>query len=117
AVIRLAPAEEKTAILTESRITSLKDALERVAGDPAVQGLVIIGPGYSGFCGGADVHAIQNVRDPQLGESLARQGQSIFQQIADLRCRTVAAISGACVGGGCELALACDYRILLDTPE
>ncbi|MCB0324713.1 MAG: enoyl-CoA hydratase/isomerase family protein [Bdellovibrionales bacterium] len=117
AVIRLGSPEEKTSILTQQRIASLEQALDRIAAAPEVKGLVVIGPAITGFCGGADVAAIQTVTDPALGERLARQGQDVFAKLAALKCTTVAAISGACVGGGCELALCCDYRILLDSPE
>ena len=117
ALLRIGEADEKTAVLTESRIASLRAAVDTLEKTEGLHGVVILGPSAQGFCAGADIGAIKSVRDPAVGTELAKQGQSLFNRIADLPCRTVAAISGACVGGGCELVLACDYRILLNNPE
>src|SRR5262249_43672926 len=48
--------------------------------------------------------------------ALSAQGQKLFDKLADLRMPTVAILKGACLGGGLELALACDYRLVLDQP-
>jgi 3-hydroxyacyl-CoA dehydrogenase/enoyl-CoA hydratase/3-hydroxybutyryl-CoA epimerase len=65
---------------------------------------------------GADIGLIQSVTDPAHGRALAAQGQEIYDLLEDLPCTTVAAISGPCVGGGCEMVLACKYRIVAEHP-
>ncbi|MCZ6690182.1 MAG: 3-hydroxyacyl-CoA dehydrogenase NAD-binding domain-containing protein [Planctomycetota bacterium] len=60
---------------------------------------------------GADIDQFQAIGSSEDGERLSRMGQAIFNDFADLPFPTIAAIDGACLGGGLELALACRYRI------
>lgn len=113
ALIRLGAPEERVVTLTFERISTLKAILERFTATPP-KGVIITGSGTEMFTAGADINAIAAVTDPAVGERLAREGQQIFDLIEQLPCRTVAAISGPCVGGGCELALACTVRICTD---
>lgn len=113
AVITLGDPSERVITLTPSRIKSLADTLLSLKASPP-RGLIITGPSLEMFTVGADISIIQSVKDPAEGQALAKQGQDVFQLIEDLPCITVAAISGPCVGGGCELALACRYRIMSD---
>ena len=113
--LSLGEPHEKTAVLTRERIDSLVALLDDITGQNDIRGLVVLGPSSGGFCAGADIEAIKSVTDPKVGRELASLGQEIFNRIEDLPFTTVAAIQGACVGGGCELVLACDYRILLNS--
>ncbi|MEO1857439.1 MAG: 3-hydroxyacyl-CoA dehydrogenase NAD-binding domain-containing protein [Rubritalea sp.] len=65
------------------------------------------------FIAGADLKTLSTASEDEL-ESLIKLGQSVFCKLEDLHITTIAAIHGACVGGGLELALACDYRIASD---
>jgi 3-hydroxyacyl-CoA dehydrogenase/enoyl-CoA hydratase/3-hydroxybutyryl-CoA epimerase len=94
---------------------SLVEALAKVK-QLAPRGLIVRSPSIESFCVGADIGLIQSVTDPREGAALARQGQEAYNLIQDLGCTTVAAIGGPCVGGGCELVLACTYRIASDDP-
>ncbi len=67
------------------------------------------------FIAGADVHQIAAVTEVETGRRLAARVQAIFQALADRPFPTAAAIAGPCMGGGTELALACDLRIAADT--
>jgi 3-hydroxyacyl-CoA dehydrogenase/enoyl-CoA hydratase/3-hydroxybutyryl-CoA epimerase len=69
------------------------------------------------FIAGADIHELQRIHDASLGTDLSRAGHRIFAKIGQLGVPTVAAIDGACLGGGCELALACQYRVAADDPK
>ncbi len=65
------------------------------------------------FCAGADLFELRAMSTEQIADFLAR-GQALFDRIAHLSTRTVAAINGDCLGGGFELALACQHRVAVD---
>lgn len=69
------------------------------------------------FIVGADIEAIGSIEDPDVGREGARQGQAVYSAVERLPVPTVCAIHGICVGGGCELALACRYRVASDSPK
>jgi len=69
------------------------------------------------FIAGADINELGKIRDARHGEQLSREGHRIFAKIEMLGMPTVAAIDGVCLGGGCELSLACRYRVATDQPK
>ena len=69
------------------------------------------------FIAGADIEELQQIDCPKIARKKAHLGQVLFKQISSLPQTTVAIIDGACVGGGCELALACDFRLATDNPK
>ena len=68
-----------------------------------------------GFIAGADISEIQKLETVGEAMGLSSSGQRIFEMLEDLDIPSVAAINGACLGGGLEFALACDYRIATKT--
>lgn len=78
---------------------------------------VIISAKTSGFVVGADINMISECKTVAETESLARSGQEIFDRIEASQKPFVAAVMGDCLGGGFELALACRYRIAVDSPK
>jgi len=64
------------------------------------------------FIAGADIEELQQIDSPEMAKEKA-----LFKSIESLSQTTVAIINGACVGGGCELALACDFRLASDNPK
>ena len=86
--------------------------IERAA--PA--GLVILS-GKSGFIAGADLREFAQVSSPEEAVPFIRDAHAVFDRLERLPCPTVAAINGYCLGGGLELALACDWRIVSDDPK
>lgn len=114
ALINLGASDEPVITLTADRIASLREILKRLKTNPP-KGLVIMGSTQEMFTVGADINVILSVTDPKVGALLAKEGQDVFAELESIPCTKVAAISGPCVGGGCELVLACDYRIISDT--
>ncbi len=81
---------------------------------PTVRGLIIHSKKPDNFVAGADVRMLEACSTAAEAQSLAEKGQALFQQLSDLPYPVVAAIHGPCLGGGLELALACDYRVCSD---
>ena len=77
-------------------------------------GLVIRSAKAGGFILGADIKEFTAIQTPAQGLELVRAGQRAFDRLEALPCPSVAVIHGAALGGGCELALACTYRIGAD---
>jgi 3-hydroxyacyl-CoA dehydrogenase/enoyl-CoA hydratase/3-hydroxybutyryl-CoA epimerase len=115
ATIQLGRDDEAAVALDMERMNSFVSALEQVKSSKAI-GLVIKAPSLNCFCVGADISLIKGITDSALGTKLAAEGQRVFDMLEDLSCMTVAAISGPCVGGGCELVLACKVRLISNHP-
>jgi 3-hydroxyacyl-CoA dehydrogenase/enoyl-CoA hydratase/3-hydroxybutyryl-CoA epimerase len=104
-------------VLTEHVMRQLGEALDEARGaarEGKIDALVIRSGKPDSFIVGADIDAIAGLEDPTEAEAKIRMGQAIFNDVDSFPVPTVAAIHGACVGGGLELALACDHRILSD---
>jgi 3-hydroxyacyl-CoA dehydrogenase / enoyl-CoA hydratase / 3-hydroxybutyryl-CoA epimerase len=102
-----------TNVLTSAVLQELAAQLARIR-ERAPKGLIVRSGKTNGFIAGADVKEFQNIRTPEQGYDLVRQGQAIIDSIESLPCPSVAALNGFVLGGGLELALACTYRIGAD---
>lgn len=80
-------------------------------------GILIRSAKRSGFIFGADVREFQTLEDPVTAGELAARGQALFERIENLACPTVALLNGYTLGGGLELALACRYRVAVESYE
>src|SRR6266540_242340 len=69
------------------------------------------------FIAGADISEFTKITAPEQAREYVRFGQQVFQRLAKLPQVTVAAINGACLGGGCEMAISCDWRVMSDSPK
>ncbi|MDQ0381365.1 enoyl-CoA hydratase [Amycolatopsis thermophila] len=98
--------------LDEPMCDQLADAVDRVAADPGARTLVVTGAGTA-FCAGADLPALfGDPRDDVAAiRTRLRRVYASFLRLRDLPIPTVAAVQGAAVGAGLNLALACDVRI------
>ena len=96
-------------------LVELCDELDALSAHPELAGLLIRSAKPSIFIAGADLKILSEAQGDELRD-LIELGQATFQKLAKLPYPTVAAIHGACVGGGYELALACDWRVASDAP-
>ena len=97
-------------VFDRATMSELNEHLDFIVGQPRLRGVVLVSDKPAIFIAGADLHALASLPPVEL-HSLIDFGQATFNRLAALAVPTVAAIHGACVGGGYELCLACDYRV------
>lgn len=113
--------EDKLALVTINRpkalnaldiktINELGDAMAGLAENRAVRVIIITGAGEKAFVAGADIEFMQSL-NPLQARDFSRRGQQVFSYIENLPKPVIAAINGFALGGGCELAMACDIRV------
>ncbi|MEP6590696.1 MAG: fatty acid oxidation complex subunit alpha FadJ [Gemmatimonadota bacterium] len=95
----------------------LDELLSRLATDEPTRAIVIRSGKPDSFVAGADIEEFVQLRTVEEAARLSRDGQLLMQRVADSEKPVVAAIHGACLGGGLELALACRYRVASDHPK
>lgn len=104
-------------VLTRQVFADLHAALDRLAAEARVAVLVLRSGKKSGFLAGADLNEFRGIGDIVDAQAVSASGQQLFARLAAMPFPTVAVIHGPCLGGGLELALACDYRLVVDRPN
>jgi len=89
-------------------VAEVKDALEKVASDNSIKVLILTGTGDKAFVAGADIAAMRDF-SPLEGRSFSRQGQEVLFKIEALPIPAIACVNGFALGGGTEIAMACDF--------
>lgn len=107
---------ESTNSLSEAVLSEL-NALMEYAEQNEPAGVVIQSGKPGSFILGADIREFGDLKSAEEASAKIREGHAVFARLESLKCTTVAAIHGFALGGGLELALACDYIIALNTPE
>jgi 3-hydroxyacyl-CoA dehydrogenase/enoyl-CoA hydratase/3-hydroxybutyryl-CoA epimerase len=113
-VITLDLEGEKVNTLSARLGEPLAAALKQLAADTSCAGVVLISGKPDSFIVGADINQLATVKSAEDGEALSRNGQQMLNELEAMKIPVVAAIHGACLGGGLELALACHGRVCTD---
>lgn len=95
--------------IRRSTMTQLEDALLTLESDGITRSLLVVGQGRA-FCAGADINEF-GALSPSEANDFIEQGQAVFSHLASSAIPSVAVLNGVTLGGGNELALACDFRI------
>lgn len=102
--------------LNTATLEQLEEALANIAQQPEVRGLIVTGAGEKAFVAGADIAEMMNLNIEQ-SLAFAARGHRVFDALERLHCPTLAAVNGFALGGGCELALACDLIYAADNAK
>lgn len=102
--------------LNRQVIEELFETVERLEGDPSSKVVVITGAGQKAFVAGADIGEMYPM-DVMQARAFSRRGNELMLRIENMPKPTIAAVNGYALGGGLELALACDLRVAADTAQ
>lgn len=107
---------EKLNALNKTVIRELGEAVEEIYVNPLIRAAIITGAGTRAFAAGADISGFAGLSTEE-GMALAKQGLDVFFNIENAPKPIVAAVNGFALGGGCELAMACHFRICTETAQ
>ncbi|XP_065487243.1 trifunctional enzyme subunit alpha, mitochondrial [Caloenas nicobarica] len=124
AVVRFNTPNSKVNTLSRQLNAEFTDVMNEIWANEAVKSAVLISSKPGSFIAGADIDMIEACKSAQEVTQLSQEGQKMLEKIEQSPKPVVAAISGSCLGGGLEVAIACHYRIatkdkktILGTPE
>lgn len=107
----------KTNQLDPMVLEELDQALTRIEAEPRFQLCMFSSKKGASFCHGTSAQAYSDLRTPEAWSAYCALGWRVCDRLSGLRVPTVALIAGACFGSGLELALACDWRVAVDSPS
>lgn len=102
--------------LNENVLKDIDQALEQLTVNKAARVLLITGAGDKAFVAGADIEHMSRL-SPMEGKAFAEYGMSIFRRMEDMRIPVIALVNGFALGGGCELAMSCDFILAGDNAK
>lgn len=111
AVITLDQPGEKVNKLNDNLIGEIRKVFDTLENDESLEGIVLVSGKKDNFIAGADVEMLKNKKAPEEIEELSRTGNQLLLRLEHFEKPVVAAIHGACLGGGLEVAMACHYRV------
>ena len=102
--------------LDSQTLDEMKDCFTRLKADAATRAVIITGAGSKAFVAGADLAEMSKLSAAE-GMAFSTLGHEVFDMIESLPVPVVAAVNGFALGGGCELALSCDFRYASETAK
>ena len=100
--------------LSTEVLTDLKQVLDEIEKIENIYAVIITGAGEKSFVAGADIAEMKD-KNPKQATEYAEFANGVFFRIENFHCPVIAAVNGFALGGGCELAMACDIRIASET--
>lgn len=97
-------------------LTEVGEAIRRIADDEKVRALILTGAGDRAFVAGADIKELQKL-NPISAKHFAVKGQEVLFALENLSIPVIACVNGFALGGGCEIALACDFIYASETAQ
>jgi enoyl-CoA hydratase len=107
---------DKLNAINKQVMLDLNDVIQEVEKNAAIKAVILTGSGQKGFVAGADISEFVGLNSGE-GMDLARRGQEIFFKIENCSKPVIAAVNGFALGGGCELAMACHFRIAAENAK
>ncbi|MDB5229294.1 MAG: enoyl-CoA hydratase [Chitinophagaceae bacterium] len=107
---------DKLNALNKDVMNDLSSAMDEVYNNQEIRSVIITGAGPKSFVAGADIGEFIGLSANE-GKALAIKGQSLFQRIEDCSKPVVASINGFALGGGCELAMSCHFRVAAENAK
>ena len=107
---------DKLNALNKDVFTDLDKVVDEINNNTEIKSAIITGAGPKAFVAGADITEFAGL-DKAAAMALAKRGQDIFLKIEQSKKPIIAAVNGFALGGGCELAMACHFRIASDTAK
>ncbi|GAA4737746.1 enoyl-CoA hydratase/isomerase family protein [Flavisolibacter ginsenosidimutans] len=101
---------DKLNALNKDVMNDLDKILDEIESNAQIKAVILTGAGQKGFVAGADIGEFVGLSKEE-GKALAKKGQDIFFKIENSSKPIIAAVNGFALGGGCELAMACHFRI------
>lgn len=117
AVVKLNDPNSKVNVLSQQVIDETVEVFNEITLNPDVSGVVLMSEKPDCFIAGADINMLNAADSVEAGTSISSNGQKIMDMLENSQKPIVAAISGSCLGGGLEVALACHYRIASNIPK
>ncbi len=107
----------KANVFNPHTVAGFQKVFNALGGETTLKAVVIQSGKENVFIAGADIRLIETIDSAEKALELVREGHKFMAMIASFKVPVIAAIHGACAGGGCEMALACHYRIASDSPK
>ena len=104
--------EEKRNAVNDKVMDGLKKVIKHIKENKDVRFLVITGAGEKAFCSGGDLSEFHSLKTAEEAFGMLSKMGNILYELATLHVPTIALINGTAVGGGCEIATACDFRLV-----
>ncbi|GFN81355.1 fatty acid oxidation complex subunit alpha [Plakobranchus ocellatus] len=117
AVVKFDDPELKVNTLKSEMQAEFEDAVNTISANDKIRAAVLISKKTSSFIAGADINMLSACKTKEELQEKSVSGQKMFQKLEDSKKPFVAAIMGSCLGGGLELAMACQYRIAVNSKK